>query len=70
MIPEEIASEQALIDARYADPHPLMFPAAVGILVPPAGPPRGRPADDPESTPTPPAPGQDEGQNSICCTAN
>ena len=34
VIPEEIAREQALIDARYADPHPLMFPAAVSILVP------------------------------------
>lgn len=33
-IPEEIATEQALIDARYARQHPLMFPAAVTILVP------------------------------------
>ncbi len=33
-IPEEIQTEQALIDARYADQHPLMFPAAVTILVP------------------------------------
>jgi hypothetical protein len=33
-IPEEIATEQALIDARYARQHPLMFPAAVTILIP------------------------------------
>jgi superfamily II DNA or RNA helicase len=33
-IPEEIVREQALIDARYAFPHPLMFPAAVSILIP------------------------------------
>jgi superfamily II DNA or RNA helicase len=33
-IPEEIVREQALIDARYAAPHPLMFPAAVSILIP------------------------------------
>ncbi len=33
-IPDEIAKEQALIDARHATAHPLMFPAAVSILVP------------------------------------
>lgn len=33
-IPEEIKQEQELIDRRYADMHPLMFPAAVTILVP------------------------------------
>ena len=36
-IPGEITAEQRLIDARYADQHPLMFPAAVTILVPAAG---------------------------------
>jgi superfamily II DNA or RNA helicase len=33
-IPEEITREQTLIDARYADQHPLMFPAAVTVLIP------------------------------------
>jgi superfamily II DNA or RNA helicase len=33
-IPDEIVREQGLIDARYANPHPLMFPAAVSILIP------------------------------------
>jgi hypothetical protein len=33
-IPAEIVEEQRLIDARYADVHPLMFPAAVTFIVP------------------------------------
>jgi hypothetical protein len=33
-IPQEIASEQAAIDRRYAEPTHRLFPAAVTLLVP------------------------------------
>jgi hypothetical protein len=33
-IPAEIAAETAVIQARYADPHPRFFPVAVTFLVP------------------------------------
>jgi superfamily II DNA or RNA helicase len=33
-IPAEIAAEQAAVRRRYADPQPLLFPAAVTIVVP------------------------------------
>jgi ubiquinone biosynthesis protein UbiJ len=33
-IPAEIAAEQAVIRARYADPQPRLFPVAVTFLVP------------------------------------
>ena len=33
-IPAEIEAEQAVIQARYADPQPRLFPVALAFLVP------------------------------------